>query len=125
MTDEQLIALKKLASRHECAGYAYAFITSVKESPYYEGYITLKSTIDKWNQELQDSRIRLTSDKDDKAFDRTHKYFNEINVFYDKLEYFRSKLTPDQIDKANAVVRDIFERALQEADSEDEQENSH
>lgn len=120
MTDELLAALKKLASRHECAAHAYAFIAAAKESPYYEGYITLKSTIDSWNDELQYKRIRLTSDKDDKGFDRTHKYLTEINVYYDKLDYFRSKLTPGQIEKANAEVKDIFEKAKQEMDLEDE-----
>ena len=87
------------------------FIENVLRSPYYEGYKTLKKTIDSWNHEINNSPIMITSDKDDKAFERASKYLMELKFYYEQLDYMRTKLLPKEIEEVEAESTTLLDEA--------------
>ncbi len=94
--------LKKLESLDDdVAKDAAEFIRSILNSPFYDGYLAVKNTIDNLNNELQDGASKIVSDSDeknDKQFERCHKYITEMKPYYEQLEYFRSKLSPQEVE---------------------------
>lgn len=109
MTEQQLKELEDTGSPvcTEAAG----FIRNIMQSPFYTGYVTIKSSIDKWNMEIQSSEISLTSSKDDKSFERAHKYLTEMKPYYEQLEYFRANLTSKKLVDAEIEVNSLMDEA--------------
>ena len=72
-----------------------------EESPLKEGYLAILKQINTWNQDLTNEPTGLTynpdsGDADMKAFDKAHKFITSIDTLYDKLEYLRCKMNPEQ-----------------------------
>lgn len=72
-----------------------------EESPLKEGYLAILKQINTWNQDLTNEPTGLTynpdsGDADMKAFDKAHKFITSIDTLYDKLEYLRGKMNPEQ-----------------------------
>lgn len=92
------------------------FYNKITSSPYYQGYISLSSTIEKWNLELQSENISILGE--DKAFANAHKYLSDINIYYDKLQYFREKLNPVQIEQSTTEVKNLLEKVMEKRKNE-------
>ena len=74
------------------------------ESPYYTGYVSLLIQIETWNTEIKDEPVKLANktEEDQRAFEKSHKYFSTINTLYNQLEYLRAKMSPEQVILAKA-----------------------
>jgi len=94
----------------------------IAESPYYDTYMTLKSQVSDWNEQLkistevktsvgengitvntQKGKIDLFADKDSKEFDRAFKYFSDILPILNALDEMRKKLTPEELKKTEGT----------------------
>ena len=72
-----------------------------EESPLKEGYLAILKQINTWNQDLTNEPTGLkydpkNGDADMKAFDKAHKFITSVDTLYDKLEYLRGKMNPEQ-----------------------------
>jgi hypothetical protein len=72
-----------------------------EDSPLKEGYLAILKQINTWNQDLTNEPTSLkydpdSGDADMKAFDKAHKFITSIDTLYDKLEYLRGKMNPEQ-----------------------------
>jgi hypothetical protein len=72
-----------------------------EESPLVEGYLAILKQINTWNKDLKNEPTSLkynpdNGDADMKAFDKAHKFISSIDTLYDKLEYIRGKMNPEQ-----------------------------
>ncbi len=96
---------------------ASEFIKHIVRSPYLNGYIAVKTTIDNLNEELINGAAKINegTTEHDKAFERSHKYITEMQPYYEQLEYFRQRLLPqekeeveraaDLLDEARLVIK--------------------
>jgi len=111
MTEEQLKELESLKS--PIAKEAAEFIRNIVNSPFYDGYLAVKITIDNLNLELQDGAAKIITDDEDndKQFERSHKYITEMKPYYEQLQYFRSQLLPEQVVEANAAAGSVQDQA--------------
>ncbi len=97
------------------------FIRMVVNSPYIDGYLAVRATIDNINSELQGGAITIMSEAvqltngkfevKDKAFERGHKFITEIQSYYDQLEYFRKHLPPQEIQDIEDRAIDLIDEA--------------
>lgn len=105
--------------------YIEAKLSAVTSSPYYETYITIKSQIDSFNEqltikeptkvkcmigdieeeiEITPGKIDLFASKDSKEFDRAWKYLLESVDLNKKLDEIRKMLTPEETRKADKLM---------------------
>ncbi len=96
-------------------------------SPYLATYLTIKSQIDSFNEQLTikapetktifvegkeesfeviPGKIDLFADKDSKEFDRAWKYLNEAPSLIKNLDELRKSLTPEETKKAEKILKD-------------------
>lgn len=108
-TKERISELRK----NGCfAEEAALFIEQIAQSPYLDGYLAVKTTIDNINQELKAGAAKITSGEgEDKNFDRSHKYITEMQPYYEQLEYFRKKLSPQELEEVNERPADLLDEA--------------
>jgi len=81
-----------------------------KESPYIEGYLSILKQINVWNNDLKNEPTSLkydpdNGDADQKAFDKAHKFITSVDTLYDKLEYLRGKMNPEQQQKVDTATK--------------------
>jgi len=89
------------------------FLEEILSSPYYESYSAMLFNIKSWNKQItENGGIDLLSDKDDKSYDRTMKFFLEGKYLHDQLEYYRSKILPEDIKKAEKETTSAIEKQI-------------
>jgi len=66
-----------------------------EESPYCNSYLALLYQIEAWNSQLVDTPIDLFGDRENKEFDRAHKFFTEQRPYFEQLDYLRKLMTPE------------------------------
>lgn len=81
-----------------------------KESPYEEGYLSILKQINVWNNDLKNEPTSLkydpkTGDADQKAFEKAHKFITSVDTLYDKLDYLRGKMNPEQQQKVDTASK--------------------
>lgn len=88
------------------------FIRTIVRSPYLDGYLAVKTTIDNLNEELKSGVAKINegvSDAD-KSFERSHKYITEMQPYYEQLEYFRKRLLPQEQEETERAA-DLLDEA--------------
>lgn len=110
MNDKQLE--KYLSSSDPFVKELAQFYNKITSSSFYNGYVTVASLIEKLNKQIQTSPIDIIGD--DKSFPNCHKYITEIDQYYDKLEYFRTKMNPKEVENATVEVKSMLEKVLEE-----------
>ena len=106
-TEVEISDLEKIGSKHPIVKQLFDDWKIINESPYLEGYLTIYRQITSWNNEIEtkSKQINLVQvnvkDEEgnivgtvDKTFENTLKYLTALPQLYEKLEYFRAKLTP-------------------------------
>ena len=68
-----------------------------EESPFSEGYLGVLKQIETCNADLIQYPAGLRDEEDAKSFDRYDKYIKAIGDYYDKLEYLRGKMSPEEV----------------------------
>lgn len=107
--------------------YLEAQLSTITASPYFNTYITIKSQIDSFNEqltikepikvkcmvgetmeevEITPGKIDLFANKDSKEFDRAWKYLLESVDLNKKLDEVRKMLTPEETKKAEKLLKD-------------------
>lgn len=74
-----------------------------ENSPYLEGYKGILKQIETCNRDLIDTPAGLRDEDDEKAFERYNKYILSIDNYYEKLEYLRSKMSPEHQQQADDI----------------------
>ncbi len=110
LTPEDIAVLEVLAATNPVCAKVLEEYNKLIKSPFLEGYLTVYRQITEWNKEIEDDSksIKIVQmeyqnatgqwvKSSDKSFDNAHKYLKEIQLLYDKLEWFRGKLTEEEI----------------------------
>lgn len=71
-------------------------LENYEKSPYMETYLTLKTQIVNFNKQLTSRNIDLFSDKEDKSFDRTKWYFDNMLNLNKQMDDIRKLMTPQE-----------------------------
>jgi hypothetical protein len=111
MTQKELDALKEKYKKNKDVQDIFAHFESIFEIPYFDGFVTTKTQILRWQEILKTQGVGLSSVSDDKSFERAHKFLTELKPYYDNLEYFKSKLTAEQVLAAEAQAKSAYEMA--------------
>lgn len=115
MTPEKLEEVKKLCLAKPLLKEFFEHYAAIVSSPYYEGYTTVKSQVMTWQKDIQEKKITISGDEKDKKFERAHKFFSELKPYYDLLDFFRSKMTPEEVRSADEKATTLFEAALEDS----------
>ena len=86
-----------------------------KKSPYHSAYLALYMTIERWNKDLKENHFSIlaTDDSDIKAFDKAHKASLSMKDLYEQLDFFRTKITPIELEEVQKTATSLLEKALQ------------
>ena len=100
--------------------YLESQLADIKSSPYVDSYEALKKVVDSWNKKIKNLTEIDTDSADAKAI---IKYLSVQKTYLEQLEYFKSKMSPDDRKAVEKKMRDsagIAERmALEERDGKD------
>ena len=70
------------------------------KSPFYNSYVALKITTERWNKQLTEKEIDLFSIEDKPLFDMAHKYLTEQKPYLEQMDFLLGKMTPQEKDEA-------------------------
>lgn len=90
----------------EYVSYLEEQLKKFQQSPYVDAYLTLLRVTSDWNAQIQSQQIDLFGDKDEKQFDRAHKYLVEQRPYYEQMEYFRNLMSPEQRKELDKKIKD-------------------
>ena len=132
LAPEEIIQLELLSKKNPVCGKVLEEYFKLIESPYLDAYLTIYRQIAAWNKEIETKssqinivQVVVTDDEGnivgtiDKTFDNTLKYLTALPQLYDKLEYFRGKLTPKEIADLKQYTSAI-DKARQEIKTEND-----
>ena len=110
LTPEEIIQLESLSKKNPVCGKVLEEYFKLIQSPYLDGYLTLYRQLTSWNKEVETKsgqinivQVQMTDDEGnvigtvDKTFDNALKLLKESPGLYDKLDWFRAKLLPQEI----------------------------
>lgn len=104
---------KLLTHKDEDVKKLAEFVNEILYSPYYESYSAMLFNIKSWNKQITEGgAIDLLSDKDDKSYDRTMKFFLEGKYLHEQLDYYRSKMLPEDIKKVEKDTTSEVDRQI-------------
>jgi hypothetical protein len=75
-----------------------------ENSPYVDAYLGVIKHIGACNKDLIDTPAGLRDEEDMKAFEKFEKYILKIDEYYNKLQYLRDKMNPQEIKEVDAKV---------------------
>lgn len=67
-----------------------------EKSPYSEAYLGILNQINTCNKDLNEKPAGLRDEEDAKSYDRFEKYILKVDEYYEKLAYFREKMSPTE-----------------------------
>ena len=68
-------------------------------SPYCNAYEGILKQINQCNKDMMERPAGLRDEEDAKAFERYEKYILKVDEYYEKLEYLRGKMKPEEVKK--------------------------
>ncbi len=80
-------------------------LETYEKSPYLKTYLTLVRQIENFNEQLTKRNIDLFSDKEDKSFDRTKWYFDNMLNLNKQLDELRKLMTPEERKEAEEKAK--------------------
>lgn len=75
-----------------------------ESSPYKDGYLGVLTQIETCNKDLNNNPAGLRDEEDEKSFDKYNKYILSIDVYYQKLELLREKMSPTEKKEVDSKV---------------------
>ena len=75
-----------------------------ENSPYVDAYLGILKQIETRNGDMIDKPAGLRDEEDAKAFERYEKYILKVDEYYNKLQYLRDKMNPQEIKEVDAKV---------------------
>lgn len=122
LTDGQLATAKQLAQKDEVVKALLEFYDYITTNSMYEGYVSRKVTLSRWDKDLIENPVNLFSLQDDeeaakardKEVDRVLKYLEKQTILYKQTEEMFSSLTKDEITDLNKDkrIRESEDRAF-------------
>lgn len=113
VTAEQLSELEKLSAGQPLLKLLLDDYKVLIESPFAGTYLGMLKQVNDWNSQVTQNQIDLYGEKELKEFDRVTKYFSNVRIYIEQLDYLRSKMKPEEIKKADTDAKTPYERALQ------------
>jgi hypothetical protein len=71
---------------------------------YSSSYLALKKIVDKGNEQIKNIEIDILTDEGEKQYKLVSKFASQLKEYGEQLEFFRSKMTPDEIKEADTVI---------------------
>ncbi len=79
-------------------------LEKINDSAYKPSYISLKMIVDSINSQIQKISIDITSDDGEKQFKLISKYASQLQEYSKQLDFFKSKMLPEEIIEAEEEV---------------------
>lgn len=80
------------------------FLENQLKSPYAESFVSLKKMIDKGNAQIKESDIDIFTPEGETKFKQASKFSSQLKDWFEQLDYFKSRMTPDEIKSAEGVI---------------------
>lgn len=80
------------------------------DSPYTPSYISIKKIVDSINFQIQKIDINIESEDADKQFQQIKKFASQLQDYSKQLDFFKSRMSPEDIVKANEEVKKGLEK---------------
>jgi len=81
-----------------------AYLENQLKSPYAESYLSLKRMIDKGNSQIKNIEIDIFTPEGEAKFKQASKFSSQLKDWFDQLEYFKSKMSPEEIISINKGI---------------------
>lgn len=65
-------------------------------STYKQSYLSLKTIVDKGNEQIATMEIDIMTDDGEKKYKMIQKFVSQLKAYGEQLEYFLSKLNPEE-----------------------------
>lgn len=82
------------------------YLENQLKSPFADSYMAIKKIVDRGNLQLTTSDIDIFDPEHEKKSAMIGKFLDKLEGYSKQMEYFKSKMSPDEYKKANAVVKD-------------------
>lgn len=82
-----------------------------EKSPKVKTYLTIYNQLDSFNEQLTVGKIDLFAEKEDKSFDRTKWYFENVLDLSKTLDELRKSMSPDE---SKEVERKLLSQSVTE-----------
>jgi hypothetical protein len=132
LSPDDIQQLEKLSAKNPVIQKVLDEYKKLTESPYLDGYLTLYRQLSSWNKEVETKsgqinivQVQMTDDEGniigtvDKTFDNALKLLKESPGLYDKLDWFRTKLLPQEASDLKQYTSTI-DKARQEIKTEND-----
>lgn len=80
------------------------YLESQLKTPYADSFLSLKRMVDKGNSQIKNTEIDIFTPDGDAKFKQASKFSSQLKDWFDQMEYFKSKMSPEEIIKVNQVV---------------------
>lgn len=74
------------------------------KTPYADSFLSLKRMVDKGNSQIKNTEIDIFTPEGDAKFKQAAKFSSQLKEWFNQMEYFKSKMSPDEVKKATQVV---------------------
>jgi hypothetical protein len=74
------------------------------KNTYCDSYLSLKRIVDKGNQQIATIEIDILTDDGEKQYKSIAKFASQLKEYGEQMEYFKSKMTVQEVDKIDGVV---------------------
>ena len=111
LSPEDIIELELLSKKNPLIASLFDDWKKLTQSDYLDGFLTVDHQINTFNKEIRESKeikivqVQVVNEEGklvgtmDKTFDNTHKYVSSIDVYYEKREWLRGKLSPQELEQ--------------------------
>ncbi len=81
-----------------------AHLEKFTKSIYCESYLSLKKIVDKGNLQIKDIEVDILTDEGEKQYKSIAKFASQLQEYGEQMEFFKSKMSPEELDKIDGVV---------------------
>lgn len=80
-------------------------LESQLKSPFYDSYMAIKKIVDRGNLQLTTTEIDIFDPEHEKKSVMIGKFLDKLENYSKQMEYFKSKMNPEELKKASQVVK--------------------
>lgn len=89
------------------------YLENQLKTPYINSFLSLKSLVDRGNKQLSDTANEQI-DFESKAFAAVSKFISLQKGYYEQMDYFKSKMNPEEVKKTQVTKSEGVEEFLKE-----------
>ncbi len=77
-------------------------LNKYESSIHSASYLTLKKIVDNGNDQIKNIEFDILTEDGEKQYKLVAKFIKELQEYSDQLDYFKSKMSPTEIEKADS-----------------------